>query len=1811
MSIYNRKMFKRNARNALNSSAGVQNFFNGGQINVRGRIPGARPVFASQAARVGGPSRSFGVARDGRVFTFPTTANTMSGALDLGIATKATGLPFRDFDKLDPKSPRYDPNVQKGGLGSLTVPEAASLMARQGGFAARQRAEDRFGKGAGIASAADVLGQLAGGAVGGTTQALATADTPDQDTIGGRLAGMTPSEDYLKSLGINVMDVSNRAGSQGGRSAQDVANLQAQQYQRAVDAADRNAGAVRPTTPDSPPFTDQQTEVREREDEAAAAAGEAYYDEKLGIMRPGTDPEIQRLLNEEAQRAQNEAAATEDSDIEKQERGESETETQTSSQPGTTAQTTAEVYDDAILRRARSANAAAGVPKLETATDELDAAMQAGTKSPEDIKADFLKLLPKYEEDPSVQGLNLAMMGFMIAGGTSENALENIANGMKKGLPAFIKSKEKRKAFEREVDLLASKYTIGRLEEDRKADRQKTTFFATESFELPNGEKVEEGQIFRLNDGAFNIAEQQGITKFLTSEANYGKMIAANATLEKAKLDASNTSINDLYEKSTDVEIGGQKIRVRFPSAAGEAAGMVARPSGGQAAWDAFTTGYAENLDQIRFADKGVGSAISLLDQDKALGSAGLVGKIADATKAVVPERFGKALGIDYDTLSDANQFEVIQRSLALQLAPVLLQESGKTISDNDRTRVAQALGFNIDPAGNIVFDNGIVNAFKTEEEARRSLMEVQRVLRRNATKLHSEYGKAAKLFGMKGLSTETEGAAGFVFKEGGEGDDFDLEIIAGQVMGIIRVKAPDGNILRVKIAGDQITDAEKAALLERFSGQAGTQVAAQPATPDEPALPTRDIDYDTGVQDMFFRKEFSKGDNEEERRARLAALGVNQEAIQIDDKGEFLLDRDLLTDDVKNKYNITGTGLMAIDEKKGFTRYDFADFYGEARGPLLGGLTASLAATGVGAIPAAFIAGGGTALGYLFDQYQETNEGLQRETLDEIGRGALGEFALGGVGELAGRGLAAILGRVIKGSGGESANEARAIAREVIAAGGRPTVRAANESPILGRLQAIYEGVFPNKVAAQENADFVARELSGRLQKIGITGKSADPDKLLKLLNRDIERIYGNPETILREANQNLTGMVNTEIDKLIKMFGDDAKPLDSRQIANTIDIAKRIFDEDVDVLYGQANKLLGNREVVPTGDLVKRFEQLVNENPAFNLAESGVGKFILGFKRSKDGKPLGKGLTRKATVQEMNGIRTALREAGFDPSLVGTQNGKFIGDLLGTIDRSFKNARISIREELLQPRVKGGRRAGEKVKQGLDLLDKANSFYGKGVGRFRDANAEKVFRDFRKGNLDVEALFDSEYGLLAPNRGSTLNKFFKAVVPGGRTPIETPATFDEFLQRGGIDPNVINQLPDGDYLKSTLTRKFNESRRFAEQVAAARGTGVATREAVRQSMARNYLERLARQNTNIYGTFNPSKMVDEINRLGTTGEVLFGKQHKALMNGLADLGTVNPRIADDELARMAGMPLADQIARIKGILKEQDDLANNTLAKGISRAVADRDPDKVVDLIFRKNSAATIRDAQEQLGEETMEAIREAAMNRILSQLPDKATNGKQFVDDVLNGHYSTQLERILNAYGDETIDAMFGEAGPILRGAVKKSAAVSNKEIKGLGALAPASIATGLGVTAYLTNPLVAAGTAVGLKFMSSALRSEKVLKILTRPTGVRPGKGEYDELGRLFEMAYEAGGQSLAQQSKQIPSPVPTVQSTQQQEQQRQQRQQSAFNESLYNPLQFGQLGQPPQRGTPAARISPILNPDPATQALAQSLGRSNP
>ena len=60
---------------------------------------------------------------------------------------------------------------------------------------------------------------------------------------------------------------------------------------------------------------------------------------------------------------------------------------------------------------------------------------------------------------------------------------------------------------------------------------------------------------------------------------------------------------------------------------------------------------------------------------------------------------------------------------------------------------------------------------------------------------------------------------------------------------------------------------------------------------------------------------------------------------------------------------------------------------------------------------------------------------------------------------------------------------------REVISQGAKPSVSAVNDSPILGRLQAIYEGVFPNQKAARANADFVAEKLASNMKAAGYQG--------------------------------------------------------------------------------------------------------------------------------------------------------------------------------------------------------------------------------------------------------------------------------------------------------------------------------------------------------------------------------------------------------------------------------------------------------------------------------------------------------------------------------------------------------------------------------------------------------------------------------------------------------------------------------------------------------------------------------------------------
>jgi len=1075
----------------------------------------------------------------------------------------------------------------------------------------------------------------------------------------------------------------------------------------------------------------------------------------------------------------------------------------------------------------------------------------------------------------------------------------------------------------------------------------------------------------------------------------------------------------------------------------------------------------------------------------------------------------------------------------------------------------------------------------------------------------------------------------------------------------IIKVETPQG-VVDVEIEGDQPTPQEMADIDRQFfgspqqqgaeidlatasleeikeyirqtegAGAAGTtpQVAPSGTVEGQPVIDPSAVDYDTGVKDIPLRMFVARGDNYAEKVARLNRAGFGSDAILQDNKGEIIIDLDKVSDQTKARYNIEGTGLRALDEAEGFTKQDVVEFFSEASGPLAGGITASLAASGYGTIPAMLFAGGGSAFGYLVDEGFEYAQGLRRETGDDLVRGTGFEFLLGGLGEGAGRAISSAFGRIIKGPGGEEAEAARTLSRNLVTEfGGSPTVRASNLSPILGRLQAIYEGVFPNEGVARQNAKALMAYIDDLETTSGIKS-NVDKDALLDSLNKTITDIYGTTDDMVKEANRTLEETVDREIGKLLKMFDtpDQLQGEAGLAVVKAMEVAKKSFDEDVSRLYARADDLLGGKEraFLPTANLVATAQAIGKESIDFKNSE--LYNFIVKLKN------------QNMTLSDANAIRTAIKHSEFDPKLVGAADETAINGLIKAIDKSFDQAEVLARSRLARSPKVGGvigpngkfipRAEVESIAQGLDTFRKAQKLYGAGIERFRQVEAEKLFSDYKKapGNFEPRQLLKEGF-LIVPGDATRLKKFLRTVVPSGREAVERPTTLDDVVPdieldlgggRVGSMRDLVKGLPENDPLRQSFEGRLREAQRFADDVAAARGQGVAITEAVRTTMARDYLQKIILRDPGsrtIIGMgdngrpiegYNAVKISEKLRSLGETGEVLFGKEnYKTVQALLADLSTVSPRLTDDQLSRMMGLPIAEQRKFVDDLIKAQkEQMKGGTLLNQISRHVQDGNIEKVVDSIFMKNNSGRIKQAEQILPPEIMEDVRSLALQRIL-QVSGKADDtAETFVTDLMTGANAKAVETALKAYGDDTLIAMFGkETTDGLKEFAKASRALSNEPIKGLGALAPATIAGSLGVVGMLTAPLVTLTTAGAIKGASMLLRSKPFLKLITRPTGVRPGQGvPYDELGRALEMVWETTAQ-LSQQGFARPS-------EEEDEEQAQQAQIApTATQSLTRAVTAPVTGlNLPTRSQVSDATSSILIPDQATRALAQSLGR---
>ena len=102
------------------------------------------------------------------------------------------------------------------------------------------------------------------------------------------------------------------------------------------------------------------------------------------------------------------------------------------------------------------------------------------------------------------KGLAIAKIGFAMAAGQSPNAVTNIANALSQGADMFIEDDAKRDAFNRQVQLSALQYGLGEVAKQRAQGRADARNFDTYvvgkgGYTAPDGTKFKEGQMVELS----------------------------------------------------------------------------------------------------------------------------------------------------------------------------------------------------------------------------------------------------------------------------------------------------------------------------------------------------------------------------------------------------------------------------------------------------------------------------------------------------------------------------------------------------------------------------------------------------------------------------------------------------------------------------------------------------------------------------------------------------------------------------------------------------------------------------------------------------------------------------------------------------------------------------------------------------------------------------------------------------------------------------------------------------------------------------------------------------------------------------------------------------------------------------------------------------------------------------------------------------------------------------------------------------------------------------------------------------------------
>ena len=233
-----------------------------------------------------------------------------------------------------------------------------------------------------------------------------------------------------------------------------------------------------------------------------------------------------------------------------------------------------------------------------------------------------------------------------------------------------------------------------------KKKRKKSNYVATQNFTDPTtGIEYVQGQTIPLNESSYNEFLKNGTAKFITLPDVYKQQLVTNATRAKNAIENNPLSLKNrgnLYEKTTNYKpfesMGDDfSIPVQYAKFGTAALGLPEiRMLNAQGSIDALYGHYQMKVGKFQNILATTQVLKEIADTDEITGSTGVFNEINKNLKAVIPKslknQYARLTGVNIDkNITLKNEFEIKQRMLTLEVTPLLLGESAKTISDADR----------------------------------------------------------------------------------------------------------------------------------------------------------------------------------------------------------------------------------------------------------------------------------------------------------------------------------------------------------------------------------------------------------------------------------------------------------------------------------------------------------------------------------------------------------------------------------------------------------------------------------------------------------------------------------------------------------------------------------------------------------------------------------------------------------------------------------------------------------------------------------------------------------------------------------------------------------------------------------------------------------------------------------------------------------------------------------------------------------------------------------------------------------------------